>query len=210
MRTRSGGIAASAWFSASIWSRARLRNSSTDKSAYWMCRPIARSGQSICTVTPAAAIASYPPRHCLRDRGQVRLLVRVVVVTEEQRDDPRRGGAEEHSNSVPPGHGGFQVVDVGEWCRRVADPDRAGAGGRSAPRSAGIAEHPLRQVRELGQVLIDKGIAAAAETGQPVLDVGGVARFRHLAIVDEIDTCLDLLLHHLGDGGADPCRQRGV
>jgi hypothetical protein len=42
--------------------RARLRNSSIDKSAYWMCRPIAKSGQSICRVTPAAEIASYSPR----------------------------------------------------------------------------------------------------------------------------------------------------
>jgi len=32
------------------------------RSAYWMCRPIAKSGQSICSVIPAAAIASYSLR----------------------------------------------------------------------------------------------------------------------------------------------------
>jgi hypothetical protein len=90
-------------------------------------------------------------------------------------------------SDVCPGQGRFQVVDVGERRGRVADPDRAGAGGRSAAGPAGIAKHPHRQVRELTQVLIDEGIAAAGETGQSVLNVGGIAGLRHLAIVDEID-----------------------
>ncbi len=70
--------------------------------------------------------------HRLRDGEQVGLLVRIVLVAEEQRDDPWRGGAEESSRGVCPGQGGFQVVDVGERRGRVADPDRTGAGGRSA------------------------------------------------------------------------------
>jgi hypothetical protein len=55
-----------------------------------------------------------------------------------------------------------------------------------------------------------ESIAASGETGQPVLDVGGVARLRHLAVVDEIDARVDLFLYHLGNGRADPGRQCGA
>jgi hypothetical protein len=71
---------------------------------------------------------------------------------------------------------------IGEWRGRVAAYDRACTGGRSPARSARITEHPLRQVRKLSKVLIHEGIAASGETGEPVFDVGGVARFRHLRI----------------------------
>jgi len=60
-------IAASAWFNASTWSRARLQNSSTDRSAYWMCRPVAKSGQSICRVTSAAAIEATSASNTSRE-----------------------------------------------------------------------------------------------------------------------------------------------
>src|SRR5262249_20731034 len=80
----------------------------------------------------------------------------------------------------------------------VAHRDRRVAGRRLAPRAAGIAEHALFQAREVGQVLVNKSVAGAAEAGEPVLDVGGVAWLRHLAVVNEIDAGFDLLRHHLG------------
>ena len=64
------------------------------------------------------------------------------------------------------------------------------------------------QLGETGQVLVDEGIAGAAEAGEPILDVGGIARLRHLAVVDEVDAGLGLLLHHLGDRRAHARRQR--
>ena len=148
--------------------------------------------------------------HRLCDGEQVGLLVRIVVVAEEQRNDPRRGGAEKRAGGVHPGKRPFQVVDVGERRGRIANRDRAGTGRCSPARPAGITEHPLRQVRELSQVLIHKGIAASGKPGQPVLDVGGVARLGHLAVVDEIDARLDLFLNHRGDGLADLRRQGGA
>ncbi len=42
--------------------RAALRNSSVLSAAYWMWRPIARSGQSICSTNPARVTASYSGR----------------------------------------------------------------------------------------------------------------------------------------------------
>ena len=106
-----------------------------------------------------------------------------------------------------PASAAFRLATSASGAAGSRNRDRAGAGRRLAARAAGIAEHPLRQVRELRQVLIDEGVAGAGETGQPVLDIGRVARLRHLAVVDEVDAGLDLFLHHLGDGGADPRRR---
>ncbi len=89
---------------------------------------------------------------------------------------------------------------------RIAHADRRVAGRRLAPRAAGIAEHPLRELREVGEVLVDEGVAGAAEAVEPVLDVGGVARLRQFAVVDEVDAGIGLLLDHLGDGRAHPLR----
>ena len=50
-------------------------------------------------------------------------------------------------------------------------------------------------------------MALAAEPVEPVLDVGGVARLRHLAVVDDVDTGIGLVTddigHRLGDTGAE-------
>ena len=60
----------------------------------------------------------------------------------------------------------------------------------------------------------------AAEAGQAVLHVGGVAGLAFLAVADDVDAGVDLLLHGLGDGartrawnaasstGLPPARQR--
>ena len=147
--------------------------------------------------------------HRLGDRKQIRLLVRVVIVAEEQRDDAGRGGAEKTAGRVHRSQRGFQMLDIGQRRRRVGDSDRPGAGRRLAPRASGVAEHALREPRELRQILIDKGVAGPAKAGHPVFDIGGIARFRHLAVIDQVDAGIGLLLDDLGNRFADARRQRG-
>ena len=138
--------------------------------------------------------------HGLGNRIEVGLVVLVVVVAEEQRHHAGRGRAHEGLGRFRAGDGRFQVVRVGSCGLRVAHADRPVTGRRLAARAAGIAEHALLQARELGEVLVDEGIAGAAEAGQPILDVGGIAGLGHLAVVDEIDAGFELFLHHLGHG----------
>ena len=151
---------------------------------------------------------SYSCAHRVGDREQIGLLARIVVVAEEQRDDARRGRAHERVGPARGRERGLEIVDVGARRRRIAHADRSVAGRRLAARSAGIAEHALGEIGEVGEILVHEGVAGAAEAGEPVLDVGGIARLRHLAVVDEIDAGLDLLAHHLGDRRAHARRQR--
>ena len=53
------------------------------------------------------------------------------------------------------------------------------------------------EVGEGGEVLVDEGVAGAAEAGEAVFHVRRIARLRHLAVVDEVDPRLGLLLHDL-------------
>ena len=153
-----------------------------------------RSGQSICSTRPALGDRLVLVPHRLGDREEVGLVVLVVVVAEEQRDDAGRGRA--HEASAAPLHRRSRPCRLStSICAALAVAHAIGrvAGGRLAARAAGIAEHALRQPRELGEVLVDEGVAGAAEAVEPVLDVGGVARLRHLAVVDDVDAGLDLL-----------------
>ena len=52
-------------------------------------------------------------------------------------------------------------------------------------------------------------MALAAEPVEPVLDVGGVARLRHLAVIDDVDPGLRLLRDDLGDRSGDARAERG-
>ena len=76
-----------------------------------------------------------------------------------------------------PSRGGF----------RIAYGDRCVARRRLAPRAAGIAEHALGEIGEVGEVLIDEGVAGAAKAVEAILDVGRIARLRHLAVIDDVD-----------------------
>ena len=136
--------------------------------------------------------------HGLGDGIDVGLEVLVVIVAEEQRHHARRGRAHEASAGTDALHRRLEVGDVRHRRVPVAHADRPVAGRRLAPRAAGIAEHAPLEPRELGEVLVDERVAGAAEAREPVLDVGGVARLRHLAVVDEVDAGLDLLPHDLG------------
>jgi hypothetical protein len=51
-------------------------------------------------------------------------------------------------------------------------------------------------------------MARASESVQPILDIGGVARLAHLAVVDDGHACRDLLSHGQGDGGEDLLTER--
>src|SRR5207302_7945570 len=96
----------------------------------------------------------------------------------------------------------LQIVDVGHSCLAVAHRDRRIAGRRLAPRAAWIAEHALLQLREVREVLIDEGVAGAAETREAILDVSRVARLREFAVIDHVDAGIRLLSHDLAHGGA--------
>ena len=112
------------------------------------------------------------------------------------------------SDPFHPGQRRLEVGRIGLGRARVAHADRRVAGRRLAPRAAGIAEHPLREVGEVGEVLIDEGVAGAAEAVEPVLDVGGVARLRHLAVIDDVDPGIGLAPDDAGDRLGDPRAER--
>ena len=153
-------------------------------------------------------MVSYSCSHRVGDGEQIGLVARVVVVAEEQRDDAGRGGAHEQARS--PGVCASAALQIGDVPLRgagVAHADRAVAGRRLAARAAGIAEDLPGQRREVDEVLVDEAVAGAAEARQPVLDVGGVARLRHLAVVDDVDAGLDLLADDLGHRRADRARR---
>jgi hypothetical protein len=103
---------------------------------------------------------------------------------------------------------GLQMVDVGLRGQRIAHADRRVAGRRLSTRASRIAEHALLQVGEVCQVLVDEGVADAAESTQSILDVRRVARFAHLAVVDHVDAGLCLLANHVLDRRCDPLRQK--
>jgi hypothetical protein len=62
---------------------------------------------------------------------------------------------------------------------------------------------------KVDQVLVDERIALTAESGEPVLDVGRVARLAHLAVVDDVHAGFRLLRDDLFDGEAHTRVERG-
>src|SRR5262249_46514481 len=56
---------------------------------------------------------------------------------------------------------------------------------------------------KLDEIAVLQRMALTAEAVEPVLDVGGVARLAHLAVVDQIDPGAHLLAHDLGDRRSD-------
>ena len=168
-----------------------------------MCRPIARSGQSSCRTKPACA----SPRTRAASRPRWR------------RDTPRGSGSGRSwkKSEITPGEAAVmkhvlgvaarerrrEVLHVGlgrARSRTPIGPVQAGVLRRDAAR---IAEHALGHLREVHQVAVLQRMARAAEAGQPVLDVGRVARLAHLTVVDDGDAGLHLLPHGFGHRGAD-------
>jgi hypothetical protein len=147
--------------------------------------------------------------HRVGDGVEIGLLARIVIVAEEQSHHAGRGRAHEFVRGRRLRDCGVEIVGIGLRRAGIAHADRRIAGRRLAARTAGIAEHALGERRKIGEVLVDESVAGAAEARQPVLHVGGVARLRHFTVVDDIDAGGDLLLHHLGDGGAHARGERG-
>src|SRR5436190_1461927 len=78
----------------------------------------------------------------------------------------------------------------------------------TASYSAGIAEHALLQLGKIREILVDEGVAGAAEAREAILDVGRVARLRQFAVIDDVDPGLRLLLHDVGDRPPHAHRER--
>ena len=146
--------------------------------------------------------------HRIGDGVDVALEVLVVVVAEKQRHHAGRGGAHEAAGRLHARQRGFEIVGIDDWRLAVAHRNRRVAGRRLAPRAAGIAEHLFLKCREFVDVLIDEGVAGAAEAVEPVLDIGGVARLRHLAVIDQVDAGGGLLADEFRDRGFDPRGKR--
>ncbi len=144
--------------------------------------------------------------HRLGDGEQIGLVARIVVVVEEQRDDTGRGGGEK---SRLPADGALQIVGVAPGRLRIADTDRPVAGRRATTRAAGITEHPRGHLGKLDEIAVLQRMALATEPVEAILDVGGVARLAHLAVVDEIDAGAHLLAHDLGHRRPDARVERG-
>ena len=146
--------------------------------------------------------------HRIRDREKVSFLARIVVVPEEEPDHAGGGRAHERFLGLHLGRGRFQVVDVVLRALSVAHADRRIARRGFPARAARVAEHALGEVRKFDEVLVDEGVARTAESAEAVLDVGGVARLRHLAVVDDVHARSGLLLHDFLHRGADARAER--
>ena len=140
--------------------------------------------------------------HRFGDGLEIGVVILVVVVAEEQRHHAGGGGAHEAFGGFHLRERRVEIVGVGPRRGRIAHADRRVASRRFAAGTPGIAEHALRELGEFRQILVDEGIAGAAEAVEPVLDVGGVARLRQFAVVDQIDAGIRLFLDDFRHRGA--------
>ena len=62
-----------------------------------------------------------------------------------------------------------------------------------------------RKLLEVGE---REAVARAAEAVEPLQHIGGVARLRHFAVVDDVDAGLDLLARRLEHRLGDPALER--
>src|SRR4029434_8106111 len=80
----------------------------------------------------------------------------------------------------------LEIVDIHLHGVAVADADRTVAAGHLAARPAAIAVDLLMKARIRHEIRIRRRLALAAETIQPILDVGCVAWLRHLPLADHV------------------------
>ncbi len=126
--------------------------------------------------------------HRRGDRSEIGALARIIVVVKEEGYDARRRGRHERPLRGLVADSCRQIIDVAAHAVRVGDGDRAVARRSLPARASGIAEDALRHIGEADQVLIDERVSEPAESGQAILDVGRVARLRHFAVVDDVET----------------------
>ncbi len=149
--------------------------------------------------------------HRIGDGVEIRFFARIEVVAKEERHHSGRGRAYEYVRRIRPSERRLQVLNILLYRRSIANGNRRIARRALAPRTPGVPEHTPGNFRETNEVLVDERVARPAESVQPVLDVRGIARLRQLAIVHDVDSAGDLLLHHLPDGRANSsCQGRGI
>ena len=102
---------------------------------------------------------------------------------------------------------GCEVLDIGLDSFDVAKCDRSITSRGLPPGSPWIAKYALCQVREIHQVLIDECVARTAEPGKTILNIGGIARLRHLTVIYDVNASFFLLGYYSGHGVADMRRQ---
>src|SRR6185437_4587621 len=93
----------------------------------------------------------------------------------------------------------FQVLDIAARRVGVAHADRRIAHRRLPARAPGVAEHALREIRKIDEILVDERVAGSAESLQTILHIRRITRLAHLAVVDDVDPRLRLLAHDVVD-----------
>lgn len=138
--------------------------------------------------------------HGVSNCGEVGLAVGIVAVGQGHCDHAGRGGGHEEPPSPRRFGSCAQPLKIAVDTISIAPAHLSRAGGH--PRSKGAAPllEALQHVMVVQQVARQLGseIFLVLETGQPLVDVGRVADPALLAVVDHVDTCLDLEPHDLG------------
>ena len=157
--------------SASTCSSAFLRNSREAQRARTGCAGPCRDRDSRSAARCRhSAIVSYSSRIASAIASRYASSLRVVLVAEEQRHDARRGRREKRLLRVSPWR-----TRACRWRRRlraagrIAHADRCVARRRLAPRAAWVAEHALREVGKVDEILVDERVAGRRRnrTGGP-------------------------------------------
>ena len=176
--------------------------SASGRSAKVLCFSRARSGQSSCSRKPASTIALYSWRSAAAERGEERLLGRIMLVLHDRRHHAGRGRGEERLGERVAGRverraevGAFGLDLAGVRIRDGADRLR---------QAADVVDRFLLQRGLVGllhedRIALDVGALAplprAAEPGQPVADVEQERVALLLAIVADVDARFGLLRH---------------
>ena len=125
-------------------------------------------------------------------------------------DDAGRGGVHEGAGRRRLVHRRAIVGKIGLQRPGIARLDRRAAGRRVQVRQLGVGAH-AGGVTGMGQQVRRHPAQRLrlAEAVQPVLDIVGVGDFRHLAVADDVDAALDLLLHDFRDRFGHTALQQG-
>src|SRR5262245_47116367 len=160
-------------------------------------------------MSPASTIALYS-RFMTSARGvQILLVARVVPVLEKAADLARRRRGHEDVVRVSLRGGVLEVLDVALHRGPVLPRHRPRARRPLLERRRELPGH-LGPLREFLGVRIGPGRALAREAGETVLHVHGIVRPALLAVVDDRDARLALLLHDLQRRRARAAGQGGL
>ena len=133
--------------------------------------------------------------HGFRQRVQVGLVVRIVLVGLKQGDHSGRRGIHERFRGPVPIDRRPEIGEVLFQRTRVLHPDLADALRPTVCGRAAAGRLALKKARVLLEVRGRLPWAVALESGDPVLDVGGVADLAHFAVADHVHPGLALFRH---------------